>query len=336
VTDENDCSARAGGSGWLVSYVRQDASFNLPRATTECSTDPNSPCCRSCAAAAQAPAGCAPVAEDANCQLGNYTSAEDPLNLRCFEQKRRFGLELLYPTSRYYAGFSNAEVSRRDGTLVQNPLFAGGRHPSLVSFALIAGIPWQDLAVDPDDPDELSYLDANELVERDRWPVILGDPATYTPPSDPFMQESIMPRSGTNPITGDAIQPETATDPDANPINGHEYVDARLDDIQYACIMELPQPVDCSTGERGCECQAEDAAENRPTCNPPGGGTPGVVQYGAGAFPSLRQLAVTRDLGRRAVVTSVCSRNTTSTARSDYAYRPNFAAIVERIDQMLE
>ena len=46
-------------------------------------------------------------------------------------------------------------------------------------------------------------------------PPQVGDPGRGSPPSDPFMRESVLPRSGTNPITNDPIQPPSATSDDA-------------------------------------------------------------------------------------------------------------------------
>lgn len=337
LTDENDCSIIDGGLGWTASTITFGGTqLRMPRATSSCATDPNSDCCRPCnVVESTPPAGCEPVADDSACAVPMLDVTEDLLNLRCFDQKRRFGLDLLYPLSRYVDGLSAAQVPDRSGKLVDNPLYAGGRHPSLVSFAVIAGVPWQDIAVDPDDSAELDFMTPEALADANRFAVIAGDPTDYQPPSDPFMQESIEPRSGTNPITGDPIVAETSMDPAANPINGHETVALQRADLQYACTFTLPDPVTCTEGEP-CDCFIDTADENRPVCNPPGGGPPDGVQYGAGVYPSLRILDVVHELGQRGVVTSACTRNSTDTTRDDYAYRPNFRAIVRRLAQMLE
>jgi len=49
----------------------------------------------------------------------------------------------------------------------------------------------------------------------------------------------------------------------------------------------------------------------------------------------LRELAVARELGRRSVLGSICSRNTTDESRSDYGYRPLFGALGRRIASTL-
>jgi hypothetical protein len=129
------------------------------------------------------------------------------------------------------------------------------------------GVPWQDIARcnAGGDPDLDSGLDgsgnpvgglqsAAELVALGTWDVILGDPASYVAPTDPLMIESRGPRSGTNPITGDALAPP-GSGTLANPINGHEYGDPSQEDLQYACIFELPEARDCSAMQTSCECE---------------------------------------------------------------------------------
>ncbi|HEY3236196.1 MAG TPA: hypothetical protein VGJ84_15875 [Polyangiaceae bacterium] len=59
--------------------------------------------------------GCPPIAQDPECQKTSYTFDDDPLNLRCWDQKRRFGLDLLYPVSRYVEGLSSTTLK------VKNP-----------------------------------------------------------------------------------------------------------------------------------------------------------------------------------------------------------------------
>jgi hypothetical protein len=88
------------------------------------------------------------------------------LNLRCWDQKRRFGFDSLHPIDRYTRGLTAPTVTNRAGDEVPNPLFSGTgaarRNPSLVSVAAIVGVPWQDLAKDPADATALSYMTAAE------------------------------------------------------------------------------------------------------------------------------------------------------------------------------
>jgi hypothetical protein len=72
----------------------------------------------------------------------------DPPNLRCFEQKRRFGMDFLYPTERYVNALSKPRICPEvtnldcdsDGSPVPNPLFEnpGGR-PRDPSRVVVAG-----------------------------------------------------------------------------------------------------------------------------------------------------------------------------------------------------
>lgn len=340
LTDENDCSVLDEGYGWLV--TRYSANMAMFRSTSQCQANPNDPCCQSCGEA-MAHEGCPPLDSDAECQMGRTLPTEDDnLNLRCFAQKRRFGMDLLYPTSRYVSGFGGGNVPDRNGDLVANPLFHNGsttRDPSLFTLALIGGMPWQDVATsDSITGTTLELLTPAELESEGRWELLIGDAATNTPPSDPFMRESVEPRDGENPLTHDAIVPSSSTDPKANAINGHEYLTLGYD-LQYACTFDLPQPRECDAAAEelgaSCACFADGLDSNRPVCNPPAGGAATTTQYQGKAYPAARELSVARALGRRTVLGSVCSRNTQDEARSDYGYRPVFAAIGRRIADTL-
>ncbi len=333
LTDENDCSIQDEGYGWLVARATP-----MYRSTSACQTDPNDACCQSCAEAAPNQ-GCPPLAADSECMRGNtLPAADDDLNLRCFNQKQRFGFDLLYPTARYVSGFGDGQVLNRAGELVDNPLFHSGgvdRDRSLFTLAVIGGVPWQDIATTPSlTGDSLAFMTPAELTSKKRWPVILGNPAAFVPPSDPFMQESTADRSGKNPVTGESVVPSTSTDPGANAINGHEHVTFGHD-LQHACTFQLPEPIVCDRArfdaEGGCDCFMEDALTNNPVCNPPGGGAASTTQYMGKAYPALRELAVAEQLGRRSVLGSICARNTQDDTRSDYGYRPVFGAIGRRV-----
>lgn len=336
LTDENDCSVLDEGYGWLVNRTAR-----MYAANSICASDPNDRCCRSCGEAATLD-GCPSLADDPACQNDFLVEEDDDLNLRCWEQKRRFGLDLLYPISRYVRGFGDGMVPDRNGSYVQNPLFhrdGVDRDRSLFTLAVVGGVPWQDLAT-PESlaGEELRYMSPAELEAADRFQLFLGDPAAHVPAADPFMVESTAPRSGANPLTDAPVVAPSSTDPRANDINGHEHLDEGRD-LQYACTFELPEPRACDqqtldNGE-GCDCFAGEAASNRSVCQPPGGGPTGTTQYYGKAYPSLRELAVARDLGRRSVLGSVCARNTTDPSRDDYGYRPVFSALSQRIAKTL-
>lgn len=302
LSDGNDCSLVDEGYGWLA--ARHDPMF---RSTSVCSTNPNHPCCQSCGETTEN-AGCSPPRNDAACaQDINLTPAEDDINLRCWEQKRRFGFELLYPIARYTDALRSPTVTQRsDGQLVPNPLFVaseGGapRERHLVRLLAIAGVPWQDIA-DAESltsPESLRYLSASELLEEGRWDVILGDPSAAPPilPFDPLMVESLAERGGANPITGDALVPSTAPDSETNPINGREHA-ATGSELQYACRFPV--------------------------------GPAGPAQTYAKAQPGRRLLQLVKQAGDGATLASVCPK-VLDTASDSYGYLPAVDALVSSI-----
>jgi hypothetical protein len=334
VTDENDCSIMDEGQGWLVGLqTNGGATFRFPRATSACATNPNDVCCRSCGSIDD-PAGCVPITQDMSCRLPAYTAAEDHLNLRCFEQKRRFGVDLLYPVERYIQALTSPWVRRRDGGWAANPLFTEyegkSRRPSLITFASILGVPWQDVAT-PNSltGDGLEFLPAQELMRSGRWNVISKGPGNADP-LDPFMIESAAPRSTTlaNPITGDPIVGVESTDATANAINGHEQMNDGTD-LQKACIFELPEPVVGCIGA-GCWCTQATAANNRAMCQAPDGNTEPRTQYYEPVTPGGRQLSVLRGIGNSAVVASACPK-LLAADHPDRGYLPALRALEARL-----
>ncbi len=348
LSDENDCSIRDDGVGWFVG-----ASSRMPHATSACDANPNDPCCRSCAQQEAAPpAGCAPLLQDSMCQTvptgqqyATWDSQHDSLNLRCFDQTRRFGFDLLYPVDRYSNALSNPQVQNRAGALVPNPLLAArdgkpARSATLVSVSVIIGAPWQDLAttssLTPGQP--LTYLDGASLDSQARWPVLLGSPALNVPPSDPFMRESVAARSGTNPITSAPIVTATSLNPLESPINGHEQNIVLFDDLQFACTFALPTPKPCANGDTACACSADKAGnlqavteDNSPLCQPPAGGAPSNTQYYGKGYPGARELSFAKQLGARAVGGSICPKVLNDANSVDYAYTPALNALIGRI-----
>jgi hypothetical protein len=335
ISDENDCSIRDDGQSHLVTTsTNASTPFRMPRSTAACAEDPNDACCRSCASADVV--GCVPHASDVECQKGTfYLAAEDALNLRCFDQKRRFGFDFLHPIERYVRGFSAATVPNREGELVPNPLFAGGRDPSLMMLTVIAGVPWQDLVLDHENAETLEYLSTEELGEQGRWGVIVGDPDEFVAPTDPFMVESIAPRGGTNPLTGHATVSSSSVDPTAT-LNGHEYDVLESDDLQYACIFPLETPIDCQEGDSSCDCQPSVTASNKPICQAPTGSAAGSTQYYGKAYPGIRLLEVARRLDEQSVVASICPRNVVDETHDDFGYFPALRALQRRLGPKLE
>jgi hypothetical protein len=331
LTDSNDCSIKESGTYYYAAQQQSPTmpgtAFHLPRARKECATNPDDSCCKSCGQ----PAPNCPV--DDTCTANpTLSDAEDPVNLRCFDQKRRFGIDFLYPIERYTEALRSPMVANHQGDMVQNPLFmdlgmansvGGVRDPSLVFLTGIVGVPWQDLARDPADltkgnltADEMTALDASGASAWDR---ILGDPQKHAPPKDLHMIESVTPRAGLPP-PGSAL----GTDP----INGHEYTTS--DDLQYACVFNLPAPRDCSiAGVNGCDCSP---GNDNPLCDP----NTATKQLSAKAYPGLRELATLKALGSQGIVGSVCPKQIADPTRADHGYRLAMNGILDRLSTSIE
>lgn len=351
LSDESDCSIKDDTVGWFVG-----ANSRMPLSTTACSTNPNDPCCRSCASAESTPrAGCAALNADANCKnipptstYATWDAAHDSLNLRCFDQQRRFGFDLLYPVERYTDALSNPQVRNRSNALVTNPLLAGDekgpRSATLISVSLIVGAPWQDLATTDSlgSGHAIEYMDGAALESNGRWPLLIGDRAANLPPSDPFMIESVQERTGVNPLTNAPIVASTSTNPLAT-INGHEQNLPLYDELQFACTFQLATPKPCTNGDSLCACSPdkqgktdEVKAKRSPLCQPPEGGAATTTQYFGRGYPGTRELTFGKQLGARAVPASICPRTLTDTASPDYAYKPAFNALITRIGATLK
>lgn len=328
VTDENDCSFREGGQYFLGAQGAGNGGgfFHLPRARSECQKNPSDVCCASCGQ--KPPAGCPANESDPSCALGPNDASSDPINLRCFDQKRRFGIDFLYPTERYVNAFTKTSITDRSGQVVPNPLFAGTRSTDLVLFTAITGVPWQDIAFDPKDLSK-GYKQPSQI----DWSLLLGDPATQTPPGDPLMIESVTPRMGANPVTGDALQPPGSPTL-ANPINGHERILVKTDDLQYACIYARPTFKACNEGTPDCECKSTDFDGN-PLCQGPDGTYTNVQRFSKG-LPGARQLAVIRDLDTQGAVGSVCAAVPIDESQGTFAYKPAVDAMLRSLRPRVE
>ncbi|HKY39040.1 MAG TPA: hypothetical protein VJN18_24045 [Polyangiaceae bacterium] len=344
MSDENDCSIVDQGYGWLIS--RTSPMF---RSTSVCHTNPNDPCCQSCGEQA-ANAGCNPPAADAECQTASGAfldgnADEDDLNLRCWNQKGRFGFELLHPISRYTEALTRQYQRDRKGSPVENPLFVGGqRHPSQVIYTGIVGVPWQDLADAASLAGAgLTYLSAAELTQQKRWEMMIGDPDASPPvrPTDPFMIETPTDRAmlssvSAHPLVPSArLVPSDSTDPQANVINGHESANLGNHVLQTACIFPLQTPKTCDQtaldSNQGCQCFDADLTFNRAQCQPPGGGAPTTTQYYDDAFPGIRHLQLLHSLGDSAIAASACPK-VFDAASPDYGYRPAMNALAQRLE----
>jgi hypothetical protein len=341
LSDENDCSIRDEGQFYLAAQQRMPGNgaqnFHLPKARKECAVNPNDPCCAS--TGQPAPAGCPP---EAPAQLDDHS---DDVSLRCWDQKRRFGVDFLYPVDRYVTGLSSAQVPDRQGNLVPNPIFAAAagtpaRGPADVILGAIVGVPWQDLANDPSDLTKgllsATGMSAPDAKGSSRWDYIIGDPTNHVPPLDPHMIESPAPRSGTNPITGDTLAPPSKTEGGPDAISGHEYtpgtdngVQTAPNQLEYACVFPLWVPRDCSDPTQ-VSCFCDDPLNDSPLCAD--NGTKGrTLQTHGKAYPGIRQLSLVKALGEQGVVGSACPAQLSAMAQTDFGYRPVIASLVDRL-----
>lgn len=350
ITDENDCSVAVTqpGANSFVGTQFHVALESKPlwRASSQCNIDPNDPCCVSCGE--NVPSGC-----EVDCSDPVYSRAEDNINLRCFNQKKRFGVDMLYPVERYVQGVESQRLPNPDNPMdpegVINPIYddltcdpgsaecKGPRDRRLIFWVGIVGVPWQDVAVDPNDFSQ-GLLAAEEFEAQGRWALMLGDPAQGTLPSDPFMIESSIPRSGSHPLTGDAVEPPSSAGA-ANAINGHEY-NTGDGDLQYACIFALPEPRDCSTESNGaCDCvdgQVTTLQEaSNPLCQEAGSTAVDNLQRFAKAYPSTRILQVLKGLSQGAVVSSICPANLSDPTSPDYGYRPVIPPLMDKVKEII-
>jgi hypothetical protein len=215
----------------------------------------------------------------------SYSATDEDPSLRAFgltSHKSRYGIEFFYQPSRYVNALTSVTVTDVTGKTVPNPIFSNlaptnytgpVRDPGLVYYATITGVPWQLVArqkngvpdlvngVSAVDPTKVGgFKTSAELALMDTkgntfWDDIAGDPESYVAPKSPFMQESTIPRSGTDPITGVAIAPTTTPNGAGSALNDHERsIKTPADDVEYACIFDLLQPRDCTQPGMLCDC----------------------------------------------------------------------------------
>ena len=358
LSDENDCSMRDDHYAWIPMLA--GGGFRMWRGSTVCATNPNDPCCYSCMLDSEASEAC--KAMDTSCRQGDpsakLTLADDDINTRCRWMKKRFGFDFLFPVTRYVNALTKLQlcpdqsygdldcdctaarakgVACTPGTPVPNPLYQNleaGYVPtgpvrleaSSVFLAGVVGVPWQDLATEAAlaASAPLKYKPATEL----NWDLFAPKDDT-TAALDPLMIEQSAPRTGTHPITGEALAPPTSARL-ANSINGHEWLTSNKD-VQFACIFSLEQPIAagqtsakricdvtmecgapadtdeyrvCSRRFDGCSCTLSSSAATSkspldptvslsPLCQAPDGQY-GGTQYFAKAYPGIRELQVLR------------------------------------------
>lgn len=343
-----DCSVDPTRGGHVVLKQKDPGgAFHLAPGTSACADDPTSPDCMSCW---EVEPGSDPACSTA------FNEQTDPLNLRCWDQKRRFGRSFLHPIRRYVDGLTEATLG--DGSL--NPVFctpsARGTDPARCSRRLrsasdvvlmgIVGVPWQRLARDPSDisegyrpTEQLSWtkedFEKNGEVPPDSvdssttvWDLILGptDPLSFEPdlnrgPLDPHMVQSVEPREGL--LQFDASKPM-----ELDPIHGWEREISQKNSLQYACIAQRPVPQACEEVV-DCSCADQYLNENNPICWGEAGFE--TKLHAIGAFPSQRHLAVLKGMGAQGVVASICWADVTDENSPGYGYRPVLETLVDRM-----
>jgi hypothetical protein len=235
VTDENEEVAdplAIGGQGWAfdMGEFPNSPTKASPQGTTDCqnidannpsATGPNDPNCKPCPFLKSSdPTYAARCPPDGTTGTSGYLDPnDDQANTRFYQQKRRFGVTSMYPTSRYVRGLQQMTVPSSDhehdgnGNYIgdqdanancRNPIYAtdlptdpsadlcglteGKRDPSLVYYAAIAGVPHELLqakAGDPNDPTCPAGTPQADCPQKDAlsdadWKLIMGtDPEHY-------------------------------------------------------------------------------------------------------------------------------------------------------------
>ena len=203
-------------------------------------------------------------------------------------------------------------------------------------IAGLVGVPWQDVATDAARAGgPLELLSPKQFRDRGRWDVVLGDPGAGVLPTDPFMIESVEPRTGSHPLTGAAVAPPSAG-PFANDINGHER-DTGNSGLQHACLTLLPEPINCDDEMATPDCPCGPGTEELldPACQDPVSGEYGTTWFAAYAAPGTRQLQLLKGLEDNAVVSSICAPNLSDPSAADFGYQFAFDPIIARLSEEL-
>jgi hypothetical protein len=345
LTDENDSEidVRAlGGQG----YLWMATNFDPPRGTSACDENAtnsglvDASTCNSCQVASGA--GSDPNCALGPYSNGNDWGYNP--NLRHVHMVQKYGIGpqlhgfgLQFPIQRYVLGLTSPTVPDRTGEYpagaytyqgltnldCTNPLFAaslpdgsstdpttlcrlpaGPRTPDLVYYAHIGGVPHQLLQQDPTNPDSPQ----KETLADSDWTKILGnDPLNedYTG-IDPHMIESYQPRAGMP--TAPTTTPDPASGYDWITDNGSQHVLSV--DREYACTFPLATPRDCTNTSDpsviyACDCPSTTGLtpqELPPICNP----SVPTQQVGAKAYPTERELLLTKLMKGQGIVSSLC------------------------------
>ncbi len=229
----------------------------------------------------------------------------------------------------------------------------GTRDASLVFYAIVGGVPNQLIYGVKDDGVTADYRpdDAeHNAMTDDKWVKVLGkNPLLYDYTGlDPHMVESITARPGIS--GGDPNLSPRGTN-GTDPIIGREW-NSNGGDLQFACTFPLqPQkPRDCSGNATtnpnyiSCDCTtpalAANGFSNQPLCAD--GQPTSTTQTRAKAYPTVRELEVSRALGAQGITASLCPVNTDisnaaspDTTNPEFGYNPAVASIIDRLKNAL-
>jgi hypothetical protein len=348
--------------------------MGAPEGTTECATNPLDGACQSCSLPALATNAAICPADPPSKALAYLDPSDDGINVRFFHQKQRFGVSAGYPGIRYVTGLKSPTVPDSahevdpNGNYIGdqatqqncvNPLFAqdlpttstgdptalcnltpGPRTTDLVYYAVIGGVPHQLLqaqaGVDPECPAGTNQADCpqkDQLTDADWLKITGADPENYNfSGADPHMLESETPRA-TN-----CNDPQNSAD-NCDPYNGREWNTSKQD-LQFACIFQLPAPKDCTQTQftGACDCAVGSNSGQTPLCQKVNGVYTNT-QINGKAYPTIAELVVAHAMQNQGIVSSLCPIHPAVDPNNPndpvYGYRPAVTAIINRLKNSL-
>jgi hypothetical protein len=264
----------------------------------------------------------------------------------------------------FAASLPNGQSPQDDPHLCNLPL--GSRSSQQVFFAHIGGVPHELLHFDPDSMtnSQLSQADWTRILGQGAADYLVGgSPLAHDYTGiDPHMIESYSDRTQDPLYVGGAVDksvtdivPSGAADA-TDPVSGREWVtDQPLPtftngatlghvlpvDREYACTFPLQSPRDCTASDApGCDCPPSSgmgltSAEVPPICDPANPSS----QIAAKAYPTIRELLLTKLMGQQGIVSSLCPIDTTEPSDGgfdpSYGYNPVVPLIVNRLKPVL-
>lgn len=321
--------------------------------------------CTSCVLAPQDPACASPFLAEQN----------DALPTRFARMRERYGLDPLFPVSRYTRGFRSQLVPDRGeehgpgGIYLAraghctNPLFAsalpsssaeelchlpaGPRSEDLVYFAMIGGVPH----------DLVASQQHGQALGHEAWTRILGtDRDSFNEDGiDPRMVELGTPRTREALMARGILAEPAGIDELRASMNASkrpsdaDYIVADSDtntargrggfgsDLNYACTF----PIDARdvTREEAAGAHVCNVHYGNEICSPAAAGASTTrKQVRAKAYPTLRELELARTLGEQGIAASICPTKLSSLSPdsdADYGYNPAIGAILARVGKRL-